>query len=112
MVGLDDADVIDALRIEFLDGLIDQGQRQHREDHALAGIQRLAGDRARDDGFAIPGRRFDHDAAATGLDGLVDLINQVLLLGAECRMHRQAICLWNRRSVVRAHPTVPTKSAI
>jgi len=83
VLGLDDAHIVDAMLIEPLDGLIDQRQCRYGEDRASTAIADVAGDRSRDDRFAVPSRRLHHDAAAAGLDGLVDLVDQIALLWTE-----------------------------
>ena len=64
MIGLDDANIADALGVELLDRLIDQTQRRHDEDRALAGVLKKPQPMRGHDGLAEPGRGLDHDALA------------------------------------------------
>src|ERR1700730_7440303 len=87
MICLDDADVADALRIELFDALIDEGEGRNGEDRPPSGVHCVFGDRGGDDGLAKTGWRLDHDAAATALDGTVELVKQLDLLWTEYCAH-------------------------
>ena len=51
MVGLDDADLVDALGAERLDRLVDELDRRHREDHRVALAARALDNGGRGEGY-------------------------------------------------------------
>jgi hypothetical protein len=83
VIGLDHADVADAVLPEPFDGLVDQADRRHGEDHPLALGEGALDDGRGEDSFATAGRGHDHGPAPTGDQRLAEHLQGLLLVGVE-----------------------------
>ena len=102
----------DALGVELLDRLIDQAQRRHDEDRALAGILQQPQPMRGDDGLAEPGRGLSDDAPAALADRRVDLIEQPCLMGPEGGAHATSARIgWKSQSANASAMIASTRSS-
>jgi hypothetical protein len=83
MIGLDDADVADALRPEHLNGLVDQRDRRDHEHHSVALALGALDDRGRKQRFSRAGRRLDYQPANALPYGLPNGLERLFLVWSQ-----------------------------
>ena len=78
-----DADAVNALALEGGDGLVDQRQRRHGEDDALALVERAPDDVGGEQGLAEAGRGHKHRSPLAGRQRLPQSLQRSLLVRSE-----------------------------